>query len=198
MECLYSPFVIFFAFLLLAGALAPLQWVGAGLILLAVLIVSRHKPPEKRTRAQLIAGILIGAADMACMGFGIVIAKPILDTYSVVWASLIRMVGGTVFLFVIVLALPHRKTLFAAFRPSRVWKFTLPGAVSGAYFSLILWIAGFKYADASVAAILNQTNTIFALVLAALILKESFTRRKLAAVVIAMAGVVLVILYGGS
>ena len=56
-------------------------------------------------------------------------------------------------------------------------------------------MAGFKYAEkAAIAGILNQTSVIFAIILAALLLKESFTERKAVAVVLAMGGVVLVML----
>ncbi|MCH7814824.1 MAG: EamA family transporter, partial [Planctomycetes bacterium] len=45
----------------------------------------------------------------------------------------------------------------------------------------------------SLAALLNQTSVIFALVLASVFLKERFTRRKLLAIVLGLAGVVLVV-----
>ena len=57
---------------------------------------------------------------------------------------------------------------------------------------MILWIAGFKYTYASIAAVLNQTSVIFAIILATVFLKESFSGRKYAAVVLAVMGVLLV------
>jgi len=194
-DCLYSPFIILFSFLLLAEELSPLQYLGAALVLAAVYITSGHAPPADRTKRQLLAGILIGVVNMAFMGFGIVIAKPVLNHSDVTVATLIRMVGGTAVLLVVILALPRRRALLAAFRPSRSWRMSIPGAVLGAYLACILWIAGFKYSRASVAAILNQTTTIFALILAALILKEKFTRRKFVAVIIATIGILLVAFY---
>ncbi len=197
-DCLYSPFIIFFAFLLLGETLAPLQYLGAGLILSAVFIASRHKPPEDRTRGQMIAGVFFGAAAMGTMGLAIVMSKPVLNGFPVVWATTIRLVAGEAALFIFILALPVRRALLSAFKPSHTWKTSLPGAVLGAYLSCILWICGFKYTDASVAAVLNQTSTIFAIVLAAFFLKESFTRRKLAAVALAMIGILPVMLCGDS
>ena len=47
----------------------------------------------------------------------------------------------------------------------------------------------------TVAAALNQTSTIFALILAALILKEPFIRRKFVSTILALTGVMLVTLY---
>jgi drug/metabolite transporter (DMT)-like permease len=58
-------------------------------------------------------------------------------------------------------------------------------------------VGGFKYtANAGVAAILNQTSVVFALLLATVVLREALTRRKLAAVVLALAGVVLIVFWG--
>lgn len=191
-DCLYSPFIILFSFLLLAEKLTPLQYTGAGLVLAAVFITSRHEPPRGRSRQQIVAGVVLGVATMGLMTFAIVFAKPVLAKYSMEWATTIRMAAGTAALAVVVLIMPQRKALWSVFRPSRAWKTSLPGAVLGAYLASLLWIGGFKYAGASVAGVLNQTSTIFALVLAALILKESFTRRKFVAVVIALGGIVLV------
>jgi drug/metabolite transporter (DMT)-like permease len=193
-DCLYSPFIILFSFLLLAEELTGLQYFGAGLILLAVAITSGNEPPRGRTRGQLLAGIGLGVLNMALMGYGIVLAKPVLEHFPIVWATAIRMAAGTVALALIILALPGRRALFAVFKPSRSWKVSIPGSVLGAYLACVLWIGGFKFSDASVASILNQSSSIFALVLAALLLKEKFTLRKLYAVIIAMGGILLVTL----
>ncbi len=193
-DCLYSPFIIFFSFLMLSESLTTVQYVGAGMVLLAVLITSGHEPPKGRTRTQMVAGILLGALNMALMGFGIVIAKPVLNNYPMVWATLIRLAAGTAGLFLIILFMPNRKALFSVFRPSKEWKLSIPGSVLGAYLACILWIGGFKYTTASQACILNQSASIFAIILAALILKERLTLKKAVAVTIAMTGIVLVML----
>ena len=78
-------------------------------------------------------------------------------------------------------------------KPAPVWKYCVPASVLGSYLAMIFWVAGFAYAEkAGRAAILNQTATIFAIILATVILKESFTRRKFVAVSLALLGVVLV------
>jgi drug/metabolite transporter (DMT)-like permease len=51
-----------------------------------------------------------------------------------------------------------------------------------------------KYTKVGVAAILNQSSTIYILILAAIFLKEPLTRRKLVASLVALAGIVLVTL----
>ncbi len=64
----------------------------------------------------------------------------------------------------------------------------------GSYLALIFWIAGMKYTKVGVAAILNQSSTVYVLILAAVFLHEPFTRRKLLASALAVAGIVLVTL----
>lgn len=192
-ECLYSPLVILCAALLLSETLHVNHYLGGALIIFAVLICSRHEVPLGRTRGQIVAGFVLGAAAMALMAFGIVMAKPVLEVnhFPLIWAATLRLVAGTVALAALALASPKRLGHFAGFKPSRIWWVSIPGAVLGTYFAMIFWVAGFKYAKASIAAILNQTSVIFAIILATLILREPFTRRKLIAVVLAAGGVFL-------
>lgn len=193
-DCLYSPFVILFAYLLLSETLSPVDYLGASLILAGVLLAAGHAPPVDRSRRQIAIGVLLGAASMALMTFGIVIAKPVLDgrDFPLLWATAIRLAAGTVALAVLVLAIPRWRVHWRSLRPSAAWRTSLPATFLGSYLAMIFWVAGFKYAKASIAGVLNQTSTLFALLLAALILKEPLTRRKGAAALIAVAGVILV------
>ena len=191
-DCLYSPSIILFSAIMLRERLGSFQYVGAGLVLCGVLMSSHLAPPRKRTRGQLILGICLGALSMAMMAFGIVFAKPVIEQYPVISATTVRLLAGTLSLAILGLFLPERKVLFGVFRPSRMWKSCLPGSILGAYVSLVFWIAGFKYIEASVAGVLNQTSTMFAIILATVMLKEEFTLRKLAAVTLALGGVVMV------
>jgi drug/metabolite transporter (DMT)-like permease len=193
-DCLYSPFIILFSWLILSEKLGPFQYVGAGLVLSGVLLSSRLAPPRKRTRGQLILGMFLGASSMGMMAFGIVLAKKVIECYPVFTATTVRLLAGTVSLAALSLFLPERNVIFSVFRPSHVWRSCLPGAVLGAYVSLVFWVAGFKYIEASIAGILNQTSTMFAIILATVMLKEELTRRKLLAVALALGGVILVTL----
>ena len=136
--------------------------------------------------------MLLAPLAVAMMAFGIVIAKPILDTHTVMFVTTVRMAAGSAVLALIAALSRHRKTYWSVFVPSASWKFAIPGSVLGAYMAMVFWVAGFKYTSASVAAILNQTSTVFAIVLATIFLKEAFTARKVAAVVLAITGVAIV------
>ena len=192
-DCLYAPSIILFAWLLLSETLTWPLYVGGALVVAGVVISSRHPPPPGRTRRQLVGGSLLGVLALALMGFGIVLAKPLIEDFPLIWATTIRLLAGIGALALLAVASSKRKGLWSVFKPSPVWWHSVPASVLGAYISMILWIAGFKYAKASSVAILNQTSVIFALILATLVLHEAFTRRKLVAVVLAMGGALIVI-----
>ena len=190
-DCLYSPLVIVFAWLLLNERLTTFDYVGATFVLAGVAISTRHEVPPGRTRRQLLAGIVVGAVAIGMMAGAIVIAKPTLEGFPLIWATMVRMIAGTLPLLAWGL-LTSRRAVIAAFHPNRAWKFAVPASFLGAYVSMILWIAGFKHTQAGIAGVLNQTSTIFAIILATVFLKEPLTRRKVLAVMLAVGGVVIV------
>jgi drug/metabolite transporter (DMT)-like permease len=189
---LYSPSIVFFAWLLLGEKLTPWQLGGMGAVLLGIFIATRHAPPPGATRKQLIFGILWGILAMVTLGIGIVIAKPVLNRSPVLWATAVRQIGTFAAMLPVALLLPSRKSIFANFRPHGSWKYMIPGTVIGSFLSLIFWIAGMKYTQASTAAILNQTSSIHIIIMATIFLKEPLTRRKVIAAALAIAGIVLV------
>jgi drug/metabolite transporter (DMT)-like permease len=194
-DCLYTPFVFLCSWLLLGEQLTPLHFVGAALVLAGVLVSSGHAPPPNTSRGRLLLGILVGAVAMASMAYGIVIAKPVLENFPLILASTVRLVAGTAALFLVTPFLPNSRTIWRVFRPSVVWKTAIPGAFFGTYLAYVFWVAGFKYADASKAAILNQTTVIFAIILATVIVKERLTKRKIVSVILATAGVAVIVLH---
>jgi drug/metabolite transporter (DMT)-like permease len=70
--------------------------------------------------------------------------------------------------------------------------FIIMGSILGTYLSVIFWLAGFKYTSAGRAAIYNELSFILIIIMASVFLKESMTKRKLVAVVIAVIGALIV------
>lgn len=190
--CLYSPSVVMAAFLLLGERFTTMQIGGMGLIIAGVVVAARHRPPRGATPRQIATGVMLGALAIFAVALGIVIAKPVLNRSPVVWATTMRQVGALAVLFPVALISRRRREIFRAFRPSSSLKFTIPATLLGSYIALIAWIAGMKYTLAGVAAILNQTSTIFILVFATVFLKEPVTWRKIAAAALAIVGIILV------
>lgn len=193
-DCLYAPSVLIFAYILVGERIGALQFAGMALIILGVIVAARHTPPEGLASSRLALGIFYGVLAMATLGFGIVIAKPVLNRSPVIWATAMRQIGCLAAMLPVAFLLPRRREILSVFRPSSSWRFSLPGTVLGSFLALIMWIAGMKYAKASIAAILNQTTTVYILVFASLFLGETFTRRKAVAAILAVGGIVLVIL----
>jgi len=192
-DTFYSPFILLFAFLMLGESLDPIQMVGMGLIMASVLVATRVQPPAGITRKTLVVGIGYGLGSMASLAFGVVLAKPVLETSNLLWATTVRQLGSLLVLVPMALLHPGRRMMFSTLVPQASWKFSLPGTVLGSYLALIMWLGGMKYIPAGKAAILNQTSTIYILIFASLFLKEKFTWRKFMAAVLAFSGVLLVL-----
>ncbi len=190
-DCFYSPFVIALSFVLLGERLSPIQLLGAALVVSAVLTLSKEGKAEKIARRDLVLGILYGILAMFFVAFGIVMVKPVLAGISVFWATFVRIAGGAAALGILVPFLRNRRAVLAPLFEPRNWRALVPAAFFGSYLSLILWMGGMKYAKASVAAVLNQLNTIFIVIIAAIFLREKLTGWKLLAVVLALFGAYL-------
>ncbi|MFH1844864.1 MAG: DMT family transporter, partial [bacterium] len=193
-DCLYSPFMVLFAFLIVGERMGSWQLLGMVLVLAGVLSTTKIEPPPGMRTREMLMGIGWGALAMATMALGIVIAKPVLDRTPVLWATAMRQYGSLLVMIPIVLLSPQRRQILAVFRPAASWRFTLGGTLLGSVLALLCWIAGMKYTMVGTAAILNQTTTIHLLILAAIFLREPFTRRKAVAAVLALGGILLVIL----
>jgi len=193
-DCLYAPCVVLFAFLLLGERLGPWQSAGMVLVIGGVLIAARHEPPAGVSARQILVGTVYGVLSMATVALGIVIAKPVLNDSPILWATTIRQIGAMIVLVLVALFMPGRHATFSCFRPSRTWKHSVPATFLGSYLALIFWIGGMKYTNAGPAAILNQTSSIYILILASIFLKEPFTGRKVLATALAVAGIVMVTL----
>jgi drug/metabolite transporter (DMT)-like permease len=193
-DTIYSPLTVLLAYAFLHEHLGALDLVGMGLILGAVLISATLEVPGGRTRRELLVGIGLGVAAIVFLVVGIVIAKPVLNRAPVLWAVGMRQVGSLVVMMPIALASPRRGQILSVLRPSGAWRTMAPAAFLGSYVALILWVAGFKFTLASIAAILTQSATVFILILAVLLLGERLTVRKVLAAALALAGVLLVTL----
>ena len=191
-DCGYSPFVIGLSFLFLAERMTPLQLLGAGLIVLAVFLVGGVKADAQIPRRDLLTGIAVGLVSVLFMAAGIVMVKPWLNTTPLLWSSLIRMVGGTVGVGLYLAFDRRRGEILRPLRSLRMLRLLFPASVLATYLSNLCWLGGMALTAASVASVLNQMSTIFIFILAAIFLKERITPLKLAAVILAFAGAVLV------
>lgn len=191
-DCAYSPFVIGLSFLFLNERINLVQTAGVALIVLAVLLVSGRKTDAAIPRRDLVLGIFLGIASVFLMAAGIVMVKPLLLRTSILAATMIRLAGGGAAVALVIAVHPRRRELLRPLRSARTLALLVPGSILATYLSNAFWLAGMRLTKASIASALNQLSTIFIFVLAALFLKEKATPRKVAAVVLAFLGALLV------
>jgi len=191
-DCLYSPSIIFLAFLWVGERLGILQIIGVVMIISAVLTISRADKSGHIVKRDLLLGILWGVLAMFSMAVGIVMIKPLLDRSALLPLTEIRVIGGAIILAIVLIFHPQRKQISTPRLDRRSWTYLLTGSFLGAYCALLLWLAGMKYTQASIAAALNQTSAIFIFVFAALFLKEPLTRRRVLGIILGVTGAIIV------
>ena len=197
-ECLYSPVVIMFSGLFLEEVFGLSLLVGCGLIVGSIVLVERGRDDEEDqiARADLIQGLALGVGSIVFMGIAVVLVKPVIERADLLWSTELRLIGGIIGgLIYSGWRSEVREAWRQSLRPSVGWKFAVPGAFVGTYLSLIFWLGGFKYGAASSAAALNQTSTVFTVILAALILKEKVSSYQWVAVALGFLGSLIVVLY---
>jgi len=193
----YSPAIILMSFFFLGERLAPLQFLGVALILAAVLAVTRMRGPSggRPTRA-LVIGIVLGLLTSLTQAVSIVMIKRFLEQSPLVWANSCRLLGGIVMTLGLLSFMPQPQRRLDSLRSRRAWRIMVPAAVLGTYLSLLLWLGGMKYTQASTAAVLNQTSMLWTFALAALLLHEPVSRLRIVGLIVGAAGVALVT-FGG-
>jgi drug/metabolite transporter (DMT)-like permease len=194
-DSVYTPFVIILSFIFLGERLNWQQLAGVALIVLAIIIITRSQsdnPDGPAPRRHFILGLILGNVAMALVAVAVIIIKPVLNEVPVVWATGIRLAGGTLPLLFLPL-FPQFRSMFRPLLKPNNWKNLAPASFLGTYLSLLFWIGGIKYAFASITAALSQLSTIFVFVLAALFLQEKITRTRIIAVLMAFLGAFLAI-----
>ncbi len=194
-DCLYSPSVIALSMIWLGETLNLMQMVGVFLIISAVLTATGMRKAHQLEMRTILLGVLWGGLAMILTAVSIVIVKPVLEQQSLVWVNLWRTVAGMTLLSAVLALHPRRvkiaRSVFASGRRIYTWS----GAFLGTYVAVMMWLAGLKYTQASIAAALNQSSNVFIFVFAGMFLKEQLTALKWVGIVLGVGGVLLVTLY---
>jgi drug/metabolite transporter (DMT)-like permease len=190
----YSPLVIVLSYLFLGERLLPLQLAGFVLVSIGVWVAAwpRRLAEEMPGAAQLprhsLRGFGFALLAVALMACSIVLVKRVLEAQPLLWVTGLRMVGAIAAMGLIA-ALRGELAQLRPQAPGLPWLKLGIAAFTGQFLAMVLWLAGYKFTLASVAAVLNETASIFILLLAALWLKEPLTRRALVGVVLTFSGV---------
>ena len=193
-DTVYAPTVVILSVLFLGEELTLGLLFGGALVLVGVTVAnSRVDSRVDADGGSPLVGTLFGLAAIIGTAVGVILAKPVLERSGLIEVTLTRLVAGVLGQLLFVAVRGGAADAFRAMRPSPVWWTLVPAAVIGTYLSLVFWLGGFKWANASVAAVLNQMATVYVLVLARIVLGETLTRRQAAGAVIAAAGALFVV-----
>lgn len=185
---LYSPFVIVLSFALLDERLRPLQVAGFALVSAGVWLAVWPRQPLAGRPPRALRGVLHALLAIALMAVSVVMVKRVLEAQPLLWVTGWRMLGAIAAMLAIA---AYRGELAQLWPPAAAvpWRRLLLAAFVGQFLATLLWLAGYKFTQASVAAILNETASVFILLLAWIWLKEPLHRRALAGVGLTLSGV---------
>lgn len=184
----YSPFVIVLSFFFLDERLLPVQLLGFVLVSVGVWIAAWPRAGTEPRPTHALRGFFLALLAVALMAVSVVMVKRVLEAQPLLWVTLLRMLGALAGMAIIALLRGETVQLLPA-RTGMPWRKLLLAAFVGQFLAMVLWLGGYKFTQASVAAILNETASVFILLLAAFWLKETLTRRALAGVGLTLAGV---------
>ncbi len=188
---LYSPFVVLLSFFYLGERLNNWQMIGMALVMVGVLVISYRRKSLAIEHPHPL-GFLFAALGVFFTALGIVIIKPISNDIPFFWIITIRSLGGLVTMVLFNLLMGKSLNIIKVFQSrGRYWLFL--GAFLGQYLSTMVWVAGYKFTSASVASILNESASLFILLLGWLVLKEKVTQRKIIGALISSIGVMCVL-----
>ena len=190
---LYSPLMIVLSFVFLGERLNLQQVAGFVLVSCGVIVVSNDRRGQPGAAARL-RHVLVAALAILLMAASVIMVKRILEQHSVWWVSSVRVAGGVAGLWLLQFVWPRPAATATSVPLTRQqWLLLGVGAFVGQFLSMLFWLSGYKYTSASVAAILNETASIFIVFFAWLLLGEAVSRRRLLGVVLALSGVGLML-----
>lgn len=202
-DCVYAPTIVLVSVLFLGERVGLRFALGAALVVGGVLLATleRARPAPvvvpaadlPAARKERLTGILLGLSGIMSMALGVALSKPPLQRGSLPEVTVVRLMAGVAAQLVWIAVLPGEREALRAFVPGPAWRTLVPAAVLSAYVAMLMWLGGFKWADASVAAVLNQMSTVFTIVLARVVLGEPLTRQRAVGGVVAIAGALVVL-----
>lgn len=192
---LYSPFVILMSLFFLGEVLIWWQYFGFVLVLGGILLVTWRQNRRDVSLRAIRLGVAFGAASVLMMAAGIVMVKPILETQSFMWTMGVRLAAGASGMLLFVHVTRGWQKSMMHFRSPQPWTVIILASLLGSYLSMMLWLAGYKLTEASIASVLNETAAAFIVLFAWLFLKEEMNWRRVAGIGLTFSGVGLMVVF---
>jgi len=164
-ETLAPVFTAILAMLWISEWLSVFQWLAIGVILLGVDLVLRSKKDsdEKPT----FSGLSFAALAALCQAVGAVIGRDVLIStdIDVISASLLRLLGGLIFI-VPMLLFSRQRWLPTRAVGGQTWKLMFLATFIGTFIAMVLQTFSFAHAPAAIVQSLFASSIIFSLVIA--------------------------------
>jgi drug/metabolite transporter (DMT)-like permease len=193
-DCLYIPFVVGLSLVFLGERLHGGQGLGAALVVAGVVLAEFQPGEVAADRRRTWRGVAAGASGLFLMAVAIVMINPIIKEHHVLHVVEVRLVMGALAALPLLPLVEPRLPTGHWFQRGMPWRWMVGGTLLGVVLAMGFWVAGFKYTEASVAAVLNQTHVFFVMLFAALLLRERLTPRKLMGAALGFAGVAVMAL----
>ncbi len=191
-DCVYSPTVVALSVVFLGESPHVGLLLGAPLVAAGLVLVSWQGQTTAAEKVDRL-GVLLSVSGVFATAIGVIIAKPALDHSDLIEATTVRLFFAAASLLVWQMASGRLRSSFAMFRPQPMWRPMIPATLVGTYLSMLLWMGGIKYTQASHAALLNQMATVFLLLLSRFVGGEVVPPRRWIGAGIAVVGVLLVL-----
>ncbi len=173
-DCVYAPTVVLAAVFVLGEPLPPEFGLGAGLVVIGLVLATWQTPRDAPVRG----GVWLGIGSIVVVALAVVLAKPALGRTGLLAATAVRLWVGLLAQAAVLCAVPQGRAAFRVLISAEAWRTIGPPAVLGTWAAMILWLGGIKYTHASVAAVLNQLAVVFMLLGARFWLGETVSRRR--------------------
>ena len=191
---LYSPFVGLLSLLFLGESMHVWQWFGFALVIIGIVVVTYQRHYESIEKLVLLKGLAFGASSVFVTAASVVAMKPLLVNDGFFWMIALRMSAGVLGMLLYLAFRTQLATVIDNIRfEQHKWVTITVASVFGTYLAIVFWLAGFKYADASVASVLNETSSAMIVLLAWLFLKEKISFTKVVGLLLTFLGVMFFI-----
>jgi drug/metabolite transporter (DMT)-like permease len=184
-------FTLLLAVIWLGERPSAAEWLGIGFVIAGVTLVLWVRLSENGT--SRLVGVAWGLAAVVCMAVSTIIAKEALAITDSVQAAFVRMLAGTIGIFLF--AAPTRQLIgrLAPLKQPGFAGFFLLSVAVVTFGGFWLSLFAIKKVDVTIANTLGSTEPLFVLPLAAFLLKESIKPAVVAGSTLAVAGIILLL-----
>src|SRR6056297_2036968 len=190
---LFSPFVVLLSAMYLGELLRGWQLAGFSLVLAGILLVTWRSNRLDVSRRALRLGVFYGAGAVLMMAIGIVMVKPVLEGEHFFAVAGLRLAAGSAAMLLFIMLTRGWTEMMRRYRRPQPWPTIVFASFLASYFSMILWLAGYRLTTASVASVLNETAAAFIVLFSWWVLKEPLSARRIAGVGLTFAGVFVIV-----